>query len=244
MLLSPVTLLLAALLLCAAGALAHRRWLRGIGVALLLAALASMTPLVANALVGALEARAVAAPGDCEDLEAVVFLSGGLQRAPRGGGDVAALTPDTVARVLGLAERGAGQGLPLVVSGGGPYSVAESDVIASLMHRLGIAGDAVQLESSSLTTWDSAASVRRLLPRSTTRIALASSALHLPRAMLAFRAQGFTVCPWPLRSRYLPPELPWSLLPQSSALSKTEAAWHELAGLLWYRVRLGLGAAG
>lgn len=238
MLLSPVTLLVAALLLVAAGWAFRQRWLWLPGATLVLLAMASMTPLLANLLVGAIESRAVPAAGDCDRLQAVVFLSGGVQRVPQSGSDVAALTPDTVARVLGLAERDGHRGLPLVISGGGPYSVAESDVIASLMQRLGVASDDVQLEPDSHTTWDSAANVRRLLPPSTTRIALASSALHLPRATLVFRAQGFSVCPWPLRSRYLAPELPWALWPQSSALRKTEAAWHELAGLAWYQLRL------
>lgn len=240
MLLSPMTVLLAALLVLALAVVARWRWLRVLAMALLVLAVAAMTPLAANALVGAIEAAAVPRQGDCEDLQAVVFLSGGVQRAPQSGSDVAALTPDTVARVLGLAERNGHGALPLVVSGGGPWSVAESDVIASLMHRLGIAGDDVQLESRSLTTWESAANVRSLLPPATTRIALASSALHLPRAMLVFRAQGFTVCPWPLRSHYLSPELPWALWPQSSALAKSEAAWHELVGQLWYRWRLAI----
>lgn len=242
MLLSPVALLLAALLLFLAGVAVHRRWLRVAAVGLLVFALVSMTPLAANALVGAIESRAQPRPADCRDLQAVVFLSGGVRRAPSSGSDVAALTSDTVARVLGLAQHEGREGLPMVVSGGGPHSVAESDVIASLMHRLGIASENVQLESGSQTTWDSAFAVRRLLPASTTRIALASSALHLPRAMLVFRAAGFSVCPWPLRARYQEPRGPWALWPQSSALTKTEAAWHELGGLLWYQVRLVLSS--
>jgi len=237
-LLSPIAPLLLGLLLAAAALLWHRRWLVVVSVLLVVVALVLMTPLAANALVGAIESRAVARAADCEDLQAVVFLSGGVQHAPASGADVGALTPDTVARVFGLLRRGIDGELPLVISGGGPYTVAESDVVATLMLRLGIGGDRVLLEPESRTTWDSALSVRRLLPPSVRRIALATSALHLPRAALVYRAAGFEVCQWPLGWRWQEAQGIGAALPQSSGLLKSEAALHELVGTLWYRLRL------
>ena len=241
LLLSPMTLLLAGLVLAAlATLLRYRRWLAIAAVSLVVAGLGLMTPLGGNALVGMVESRAVARGGECDDLQAVVFLSGGVQHAPRSGADVGALTPDTVLRVFGLLRRGLDGGLPLVISGGGPYTVAESDVVATLMLQLGIAGDRVLLEPESRTTWDSAWAVRRLLPPPVQRIALASSALHLPRATQVYRAAGFTVCPWPLGWRWQEVEGAGAVWPQSSGLLKSEAALHELVGAAWYRLRLAM----
>ena len=237
MLLSPLVLLLAGLLLLGMAARRRQRRLRLLAIGCVLAALLAMTPLVANGLVFAVERQARAGDGACDGIEAVVFLSGGVDQAPASASDLAALTADSVSRVFALARRELEPALPLVVSGGGPFNVAEADVIVTLMRGLGIGSEQVLLESRSGSTWESAVAVAQLLP-GVQRIALASSALHLPRAMLVFRAAGFEVCPWPLQSRWQAPRGAWSLLPQSSGLGKTEAALHEMVGMLWYRWRL------
>lgn len=239
LLLSPMTLLLLGLVLAAVALLRHRRWLMVASAVFLLAGTASMTPLVGNALVHAVESRTPHGT-ECAGLQAVVFLSGGVQYAPDSDADLGALTTDSVARVFSLARRDLGDTLPLVVSGGGPHTVAESDVVATLIASLGIAADRVLLESDSNTTWDSARAVRRLLPPDVTHVALATSALHLPRSALVYRAAGFDVCPWPLGTRWQAADGVGALWPQSSGLLKSEAALHEIVGALWYRLRLAL----
>jgi uncharacterized SAM-binding protein YcdF (DUF218 family) len=242
LLLSPMTLVLLGLVLAALALLRHRRWLVLASAALLLAGIAAMTPLVANALVRAVESRPQVR--ECAGLQAVVFLSGGVQHAPDSEADLGALTTDSVARIFGLARRDLGDTLPLVVSGGGPFTVAESDVVATLMASLGIAPDRVLLEADSHTTWESALAVRRLLPPDVTHVALATSALHLPRSALVYRAAGFDVCPWPLGTRWQAAGGAGALWPQSSGLLKSEAALHEIVGTLWYRLRLVFDSAG
>ena len=93
LLLSPLSWLFAALLLWAVGHHWQRRWLRRTAIAFGLLAMSTMTPLVANALVGVIERRADAGPEDqCGRAEALVVLSAGLHRPPRGAGDYGALT--------------------------------------------------------------------------------------------------------------------------------------------------------
>jgi uncharacterized SAM-binding protein YcdF (DUF218 family) len=234
LLLSPLTLLLAALALLLAGG--RRRWPRRVGIAAACFAIAAMTPLIANGLVAAVE-RQVPAPGPaCAQVDAVVLLSGGLQRAPADADDLGALNPDSAVRAFGLL-RAQPPDAPLVIAGGGPYAIAEADVLDRLLQRLGNPPPRWR-ETASQTTWENAFETRKRLPAEIRRIALATSALHLPRAQLLFDAAGFDVCPLPTSSRYVAPKLPWSLLPQTSGLSKSEAALHELAGMLYYRVRL------
>jgi uncharacterized SAM-binding protein YcdF (DUF218 family) len=90
------------------------------------------------------------------------------------------------------------------------------------------------LEETSRTTWENAQQVRLLRP-ALVRIALASSALHLPRARQAFEASGFQVCEWPVHYEALPLRGPWVIWPGSTATRKTEAALHEWLGSWYYR---------
>lgn len=232
--LTPLVALAAALLLVLAGALLRRRGLVLAGTTAALLSLAGTTPLVGNLLVGAIERRAGPADAACAGAEAVVLLSGGLARPPRDADDFAALSPRTLERIGGLLARPDWRKRPLVIAGGGRHAIAESRVIAALLRRLGPVPDELLLEETSDTTWENARQVRTLRP-ALLRIALASSALHLPRARQAFEAEGFQVCDWPVHYEALPLRGPWVLWPGSSATRKTEAALHEWFGAWYYR---------
>jgi hypothetical protein len=238
--LSPMALLLAGLLaLLLAAALRRRMLWVGAGLAIA-SALLGMTPIVANALVAALEAGA-GDGGGCADSELIVFLSGGLARPPHDAGDFAALTPRTLERVAGLLARGPDP-RPLMIAGGGPHALSEARVIATLLQRLEPAPRPMSLEESSLTTWGNAQAVRRLQPK-IRRIVLATSALHLPRARIAFEAQGFQVCAWPLHREALDVHGAGAWWPGASALRKSESALHEWVGARYYAWRARRGAA-
>lgn len=239
-LLSPLTMLLLA---CAVFALAwwkNHRALRLAACIFGLLALFAMTPLFANAVLGAIERQAEPAAGECDRVEAVVLLAGGADRAPHSADDFAALTPETLSRLFAFAQHPGWRELPLVIAGGGPYTVAEASVMAALLHRLDASRAEPVLETTSRTTWENAQAVRRVLP-APRRIVLASSALHLPRARRAFLAAGFEVCRWPLHSRQHSVSGISAWWPQSSALRKTEAALHEFVGDFYYQWRLVRG---
>ena len=125
----------------------------------------------------------------------------------------------------------------LVLAGGGPYRVSESAVLRELVLQLGVPAASIRTESRSQTTWENAEQVRALQPALPARIRLVSSAVHLPRALVAFRAAGFEPCAIASDRRYLPPGGIGYYLPQSSALRKAEFALHELVGEAVYRWR-------
>jgi uncharacterized SAM-binding protein YcdF (DUF218 family) len=64
-----------------------------------------------------------------------------------------------------------------------------------------------------------------------------TSALHLTRALIAFRAAGFEPCPLASDSVYMAPGGFGYYLPHTSALRKAEWAIHEIVGDAAYRVR-------
>lgn len=235
--LSPLTLLVLGGLVLV---LARRRRVAWIaGIALFAAGWLGCTPWVANALVGAVEARATEGGVACNGVQAIVLLSGGLARPPRDARDVAALSAASTQRVMALVQRDEAT-LPLLIAGGSPQGASEAALMHALLLALAPGRTNVALEQASRTTWENAEHVAAALPAR--RVALATSALHLPRARRAFEAAGFAVCPWPLDRQYLDAGGVTAWIPNSTSARKTEAAWHELAGDLVYRWRASRAA--
>lgn len=233
-LLSPLTLaLLVAVMLAVAW-----RWLprtiRYAGIFLEVALLALMTPLCANLLVHAIEEHVSPAISCRRPLPTtIVLLSGGVDRPARSVTDYSALTLTSIRRLMGAIILWRTQpSSELVIAGGDVHGVAESAVLASLAEQMGVPAKAIRAERHSLTTWQNATYLAHETPRLPSHIWLVSSALHLPRALTAFRAAGFRACPWSSGSLYIPYHGGGFgyFLPQSSSLVKAEMAIHEWVG--------------
>lgn len=212
------------------------RWARWTGLAAELLLLLAMAPVGANALVWMVESRVPATPACAAPVpRTIVVLSGGVDRRPRSGEDFGALNASSLhrlfaAKALWQREPGA----RLIVAGGGRV-VPEAALMANLAIRMGVPASAVEVEGHSHSTWENALNVAALSPGVPRRIWLVTSALHMPRALGAFRAWGFEPCAWPGESLYQPFSLSIGyFMPQSSALSKADRAIHEIAGGLVY----------
>jgi len=215
------------------------RVVRVLGLVFGLLLLFSLAPIGANALVYLIESRVPAAADCAAPLpDTIVVLSAGLQREPRDADDVTALRSESVTRALaGILLWRQSPGATLAFAGGGPFATKESAILQRFAETLGVPTSSMRREEQSQTTWESAQGLRALAPALSKRIWLVSSALHLPRALVAFRAHGFDACGYPSERRYLPPGGVGYYVPQSSALLKTEEALHELLGEAWYRWR-------
>ncbi|MEO6297608.1 MAG: YdcF family protein [Dokdonella sp.] len=214
------------------------RWLRSITYVLVGVCLVLATPLGANTLLAVAESRAPSATACVTPLPTtVVLLAGGVRRKSADPVDVGALNEASVQRTLeavALTQRL--QDAQLVISGGVEKgAVAESTHMAELAVRLGLPRAAILTETTSLTTWENAQNVRALLPALPTRIWLVTSALHMPRSLLAFQAAGFTPCSDPADLRASAFEGIADLVPRGSAITKSEAVLHELVGEIVYR---------
>lgn len=248
-LLSPLSWLLLALVLAwpAWRLRQHKRWPWLGCLALIVIAVLAMTPLIANTLLIRLE-RVGEASVACESNppSVVVVLAGGIDRLPRDPRDFEALGLASRRRLdSGLAYWRAAPGRELVITGG-PAATglpAESELMSASALAAGLPSAAMRLETKATSTWQNAQGVARMRPAIAPRIALATSALHMARARLAFSAAGFDVCPLPSDIRFTEFALPEALLPRSSALRKSEAALHELVGWGYYWLRARLGGA-
>lgn len=214
------------------------------GVALAVVCILLCTPLVANLLVRWQEQRvagteACAAPPP----DTVVLLTAGARRVARVAADAQALNLAGLRRTLGAARLIQQQpGAALVVTGTSDRNeVAVSTVMAAFAEQLGVPAAAVRVETAARTTWQNARNVRALRPALPARIWLVTSALHLPRALFAFRAAGFDPCGYAADALSVPFDGGLDLIPGAAAAANSEAVLHEWIGEVVYRLRARFG---
>lgn len=180
-----------------------------------------------------------AAKSGAEPPRALVILGGGavsdgpfLPRRER-------LQARTLERVLAGARLARATALPVLVTGGRPDWLEQSE--AALMRQVleGDLGVAVRwVEGASRDTAENASmSAAILRSEGISSVVLVTHAFHMPRARRAFETAGLTVLPAPHgwaggrpTGLYLR-----DLLPSATALEASWLAMHEMAGMLWYR---------
>ncbi len=136
---------------------------------------------------------------------------------------------------------------PLVLCSGGNNPVSgsspiqsEAAVMCQLLEEWGVPVAAVEVENGSINTRENAVQSYRLLaPRGVTSIILVTSALHMPRAVAAFRKAGFavTAAPADFHTGWGNPILFERWLPSANNIGQCEKALHEWLGLWVYRWR-------
>jgi len=135
---------------------------------------------------------------------------------------------------------------PLIVCSGGnnPLGVRaeepESVAMSQLLEEWGAPASAVEVETGSINTRENALDSYGLLaPRGIRRIILVTSALHMPRAAVAFRKAGFDVIPAPADfvTGWGEPGPLDRALPGLKNMEGSVRALHEWLGLWAYRLR-------
>jgi uncharacterized SAM-binding protein YcdF (DUF218 family) len=130
----------------------------------------------------------------------------------------------------------------IVYSGGDPGLFtkhgSEAAVIPALFEKLGVPPDRITLESRSRNTAENAAYSKVLAaPKPGERWLLVTSAMHMPRAIGAFREAGFPVEAYPVDYKTNGWQDLGSLVGSLSAgLRQTDTALHEWIGLIAYRL--------
>jgi uncharacterized SAM-binding protein YcdF (DUF218 family) len=198
-------------------------------------------PVVAAALIGALQVYGPATAADIAAFrpQAIVVLAAGRRStAPEFGGE----TVDglTLERIRYGAHLDRSVGLPLYVAGGDPTE--EGSPLAALMatalqedYGVTVAG----METRSDTTAENAEFLAPVLrERGVERILLVTHSWHMRRAKRAFERQGLIVLPAPTGFIDTGEAPSWvDFLPSASALNATTYALHEIVGYLWYEIR-------
>jgi uncharacterized SAM-binding protein YcdF (DUF218 family) len=179
-------------------------------------------------------------PRDAEPYDAIVVLMAGT--VPAGG-----LIPfpkisenlfnrlDEAWRLYRLRPK------PILVSGGhvDPFTVPqnENQIARDYLIRWGVPKEQVIPEPESSDTFESAIAVRKILrQRGWKRYLLVTSAVHMPRSMLAFQsiAPEAIAAPGDFTAAFDPA----AILPSEDAANKIYASAHEYIGIVNYRWRL------
>jgi uncharacterized SAM-binding protein YcdF (DUF218 family) len=201
-----------------------------------LALLALSMPVVAGAIARTLEPPALAADG-LKRAQAIVILAGGLNRsAIEWGGE--SVNDFTLQRVRYGAHLARSSGLPIYVTGGVPGDARNSEarLMANVLQRdYGIQPKWID-ESAPTTRGNALMAARDLKPLGIQRVALVTSAIHMPRSKQAFEAVGFTVIAAPTHYFAQRPFTPGQLAPGASAMVMSHLALREWIARGWYRV--------
>jgi uncharacterized SAM-binding protein YcdF (DUF218 family) len=180
--------------------------------------------------------------------DAIVVLSGGLIVAP----EVAAIREWTGGHRFwaGIELFKAGKAPLLVFTGGWvpwqPNAKPEGEVLISYAKALGVPSKALRTTGLVVNTADEAHAIKGLLGlqvldgdglAQSTKVLLVTSAYHMPRAQSLFESAGLTVIAYPVdfqtqASRRLSV---MDFLPSARAFQKTEMAWREFIGRVYYK---------
>lgn len=231
------------LLLAAIAAPRYRRLARTLVIASGVLLYLCSIPVVAAALIGALQIYPPLTPAEAASSgsQAIVVLAAGRRStAPEfGGATVDALTLERIRYGARLHHE---LGLPLFAAGGNPTD--DSVSLAELM-RDALEADfdvtVAGLDTRSDNTAENASYLARVLrARNIERILLVTHSWHMRRAKRAFEREGLTVLPAPTGfiDTSETPGLE-DFLPSAPALSATTYALHEIIGYLWYELRYG-----
>jgi uncharacterized SAM-binding protein YcdF (DUF218 family) len=156
-------------------------------------------PPVADALIASLQdqtrAEAKAAPACCYD--AIVVLGGGIGPAEPPHIPEPHLTDsaDRIWHAARLYRRGLAPRIIVSGGGNGDGGMSEAEAMRLFLTDLGVPNEAIVIEGSSLNTIENIRYVRKLVKEG--RVALVTSASHMPRALRLARIAGLNVAAFP-----------------------------------------------
>lgn len=198
---------------------------------------AGATRVVSKVVLRPLE-QAYSVPEKVEG-DVIVLLCGGAGDVPIDISAAAALYPATMQRTYAVARLQKKVKLPVIVSGGAPYSdTPESVAAARYLAELGVPKDKIITEEASRDTLENASYTLKICrEKGYKRIILVTSSYHMPRSVYLFKKAGFeSVLAYPYghlapasRRMHLRDFLPGD----TSDLSR---AFNEYAGLAYYHL--------
>jgi uncharacterized SAM-binding protein YcdF (DUF218 family) len=169
--------------------------------------------------------------------DVIVLLCGGF----RGGGNLYSaserLAPATLERAAAAYKLYQDTKLPILVSGGAPFSAEpEAEAAAAWLRELGVPQDKLLAEKSSRDTFENAEyTVKLCRERGFRRIILLTSAYHIPRAVMLFRKEGgVEITPFPVARRSGGPRFISDWLPGRDLDARL--AINEYFGIVYYRL--------
>lgn len=196
--------------------------------------LALSMPAVARVVAGSLEPPPLA-PEALKRAQAIVILAGGLNRnAVEWGGET--VNDFTLQRIRYGARLARTSGLPIYVTGGVPGDAknSEANLMAQILEReYGLAPSWID-NAAATTRGNALMAARDLGPLGIQRVALVTTAIHMPRSQRAFEQAGFTVIPAATDYTAQRPLTPTDFVPGVGALRVSHYSLREWISRGWY----------
>ena len=216
------------------------RWRVKGGAAISMFALLSLfllsMPIVGRSLLQTLEAPYVDPASDPGGAAIVVLGGGSYFRAPEYGVDTVNRYSLERLRYAAYLQRRTGK--PILVTGGDPAGGGspEAEQMNKVLEEFGT--NARWIENGSNNTFENARLTRRILREANAdSVYLVTHAWHMPRSKLAFERSGLRVIPAPLAFTHRGRTRPLDFFPSASALEGSAQFFHEIVGLVWYRLK-------
>lgn len=177
---------------------------------------------------------------EIEKAEAIVILSG-IMRINEFDDDYIVEWGDIDRFFKGIRLYELNKSNMIVFTGGNnPYNktkISEGKVLEKFALNYGVKKEDISITKDVLNTSDEAKAVLDLIGANKT-IILVTSAFHMKRAKLLFERQGINVTPYKVDYK-TPPSLELNfidIIPSSSGLRKSEIAFREIIGRLYYSI--------
>lgn len=193
------------------------------------------TKVCSDALMRPLE-KAYKAPAEPKG-DVIILLCGGFRGGRADSSASERLNSGTLERADAAYNLYKKTGLPMIISGGAPFSSRpESEAAAAYMEELGVPAGKLVPEKASRDTGENAEfSAKLCREKGYTRPLVVTSAYHMPRAVLMFRRAGAQAVPFPVafRTGLGEPRFLRDWLPGSGMESRV--ALNEYLALAFYR---------
>jgi len=196
-------------------------------------------PWVGRSLLNTIEPKSVD-PLRAPPAHAIVVLGGGKNHsAPEFGTDT--VGESTLVRIRYAAHLHRATGKPILVSGGSPEGapLSEAQVMKAALENDFRVTVAWMEHTSNNTLENARASFAILSAQGIKRIYLVTQAWHMPRARRVFEQAGFDVVPAPTAFKTGFRITVLDFLPHAYALRDSSIFFHEVIGIIWYRLRTG-----
>jgi len=139
----------------------------------------------------------------------------------------------------GIRLMQANPGATLLLSGyGGSEPISNAQAASIVARQYGISAKQIRLVETPKDTAQEAALIAPIIKQH--KSALVTSASHMPRALSLFHAQGANPLPAPTLFLGKEPQnalFMYEQLPRADNLGGSTAAWHEIFGSLWQKIR-------
>lgn len=164
-------------------------------------------------------------------VDALVVLGGGSY-------NTGILKEDSMKRLLTGFILHKKYGVPLILSGGANIGrLPEAEIMRQVLEELGVDRKSILTESKSRDTFENAKYVKEICDKKGfKRVALITSAYHMPRAVETFKKVGLEVVPYPTDFKQDKTYNLYSFIPRTSVLNDSYKALREHLGNLAYRM--------